>query len=112
MLTAPGLQISPSMLTCPYSYHCTQLLSRLANSYLNFIKKVLYLFITFGLTTLNDTRVFLRTTLCVPAGFKGTSPHVPVVGSADDPLVVEADAAHQLFVPLQHTQTRAALDVP
>ena len=52
--------------------------------------------------------MFLETALAL----REHSAHVPVIGSADDPLVVKADAAHQLFVPLQHTQTRAALDVP
>ena len=35
-----------------------------------------------------------------------------VVGARDDPLGVEADAADELLVALQHAQARPALDVP
>ena len=37
---------------------------------------------------------------------------LPVVGSTDDPLAVEPDAADQLLVALQDPETGAALDVP
>ena len=35
-----------------------------------------------------------------------------IVGAGDDPLGVEADAADELLVALQHAQARPALDVP
>lgn len=38
--------------------------------------------------------------------------HSPVIGTTDDPFVVETNAAHQLLVTLQHPQTRTALYVP
>ena len=37
---------------------------------------------------------------------------LPVVGSTDNPLAVEPDAAHQLLVALEDPETGAALDVP
>ncbi len=41
-------------------------------------------------------------------------PHLDlaVVGSADDALRVEPDAAHQLLVALQHSDASSALNVP
>ena len=38
--------------------------------------------------------------------------NLAVVGSTDDPLAVEPDAAHQLLVALEDPETGAALDVP
>ena len=38
--------------------------------------------------------------------------HSPVVGTADDVLAVEPDAAHELLVALEYAQAGAALDVP
>ena len=37
---------------------------------------------------------------------------LPVVGSTDNPLAVEPDAAHQLLMALEDPETGAALDVP
>ena len=37
---------------------------------------------------------------------------LPIVGSTDDPLAVEPDAADQLLVALQDPETGPALDVP
>ena len=38
--------------------------------------------------------------------------YLPVVGSTDNPLAVESDAADQLLVSLQDPETGPALDVP
>ena len=38
--------------------------------------------------------------------------NLAVVGSTDNPLAVEPDAAHQLLVALEDPETGAALDVP
>lgn len=38
--------------------------------------------------------------------------YVPIICSAHNPLVIESDAADQLFVTLQNPQTSAALNVP
>ena len=38
--------------------------------------------------------------------------NLPIVGSTDDPLAVEPDAADQLLVTLQDPETGPALDVP
>ena len=38
--------------------------------------------------------------------------NLPVVGSTDNPLAVESDAADQLLVSLQDPETGPALDVP
>ena len=37
---------------------------------------------------------------------------LPIVGSTDDPLAVEADAPDELLVALQHAEAGPALDVP
>ena len=38
--------------------------------------------------------------------------NLPIVGSTDNPLAVEPDAAHQILVALQDPETGPALDVP
>ena len=43
---------------------------------------------------------------------KCTKVSIPIIGTTDDALAVEANAANQLLVPFQHSQARPTLNVP